>query len=193
MNKIEKEALREIKDSNVSNLNLETVEDGLVYNGLRKFIEKNGFEITVKVLEQLNEKGLLIETGLKRHIICPKCDSYVTGVDNYTYSCTSCLSKNVVRVNFLSHPFCGYTGDRKTFVTDNGLVCPNCKISLKKQLEHKGVKDKEGYLKLGNMFECEDCETRFNRPEMLHLCVKCGEQFSYKNMGYMQVKEYEVT
>jgi len=193
LNDIENEAFNEIMASNTSNLNLVATKEGHVYNGLSTFVEKMGLEITVKVLKQLKEKGALQEAGEKRLLICPSCDSSVTGVNNYHYSCSNCLSKNVERVSILSHTFCGYTGDRRSFVTDSGLVCPNCKISLKERLREKGVDSKEGYLILGNSFECEDCETRFNRPEVTHNCMKCGEAFSYKNMGYLHVKEYKVS
>jgi DNA-binding response OmpR family regulator len=192
LNDVEEEVYREIQNSGFSIISLEITEGQLGYNGLKKFVETEGFEVASIVLEQLAEKGLLKEVQANRLIICPRCSSSVTDPASHRYSCSNCLSPNVLRVHFLSHPFCGYTGNRTTFVTDRGLVCPNCKIALKNQIASKGTVNKEGYQMLGNAYECQDCETRFSRPEMLHTCPTCGEKFSNKNMGYIYVKEYEL-
>ena len=79
----------------------------------------------------------------------------ITDADKSNYICPSCRSKNIIRLNFRSHPFCGYTGDKRTFITEKGLVCPNCKVKLSHQLEANEAMDKEGYKVLGNAFECE--------------------------------------
>ena len=59
-------------------------------------------------------------------------------------------------------------------MTEEGIICPNCKVELTIELDSSSVSDREGYLVLGKAFECEACETRFNRPEMVHSCFKCG-------------------
>jgi Zn finger protein HypA/HybF involved in hydrogenase expression len=63
-------------------------------------------------------------------------------------------------------------------------------VDLSHQLVSSGDMKKEGYMVLGNSFECEDCETRFSRSEMVHNCDRCGEEFNYKKMEYMKLKEY---
>ncbi len=77
-------------------------------------------------------------------------------------------------------------------MTEEGIICPNCKVELTIELDSSSVSDREGYLVLGKAFECEACETRFNRPEMVHNCLKCGEAFNYKNMDYVHLREYRI-
>ncbi len=190
LSKFEDEIMTELDSHDISKVSLETEQGWLHYNGLKKFTRKHGIEVTDLILEALSKKGVLKVTGEKRLIICPICNSAITDAERSNYICSNCRSKKIVRLNFLSHPFCGYTGDRRTFITEDGLICPNCKVSLAKQLETHGNMEKEGYMVLGNAFECEDCETRFSRPEMVHNCFRCGEEFNYKNMEYMKLKEY---
>jgi DNA-binding response OmpR family regulator len=187
---LEEEVMKEIESLETKDIVLETDNEQLYYSGLNDFSIKHGIEVTGLILETLAGKGVLKEKAEKRLIICPICESAITEAEKSNYLCSNCRSMNIVRLNFLSHPFCGYTGDRRTFITVEGLVCPNCKMSLSHQLESSGAMDKEGYMVLGNAFECEDCETRFNRPEMSHSCTRCGEEFNYKNMGYMKLKEF---
>ncbi len=187
---LEEEVMTEIESLEANDIVLETDQGQLYYSGLREFTKKNGIEVSSLILETLAGKGVLKEKREKRLIICPICNSAITEADKSNYICTNCRSKNIIRLNFLSHPFCGYTGDRRTFITEDGLVCPNCKVSLSHQIEALGDMVKEGYMILGKSFECKDCESRFSRPEMVHDCDRCGEVFNYKNMEYMKLKEY---
>ena len=187
---LEEEAMKEVESLNITDISLQTDEGVLYYDGLREFTKKHSIEVTDLILEALAAKGVLKEKDEKRLIICPICDSAITEADKSNYICSNCRSKNIVRLNFLSHPFCGYTGDRRPFITEDGLICPNCKVNLTHQLESQRDMDKEGYMVLGNAFECEECKSRFNRPEMVHNCTRCGEEFNYKNMGYMKLREY---
>ncbi len=190
LSELESEAVKEMDSMDGSDVSIQTDQGRLYYNGLKRFTRKNGNEVTALVLEQLAAKGVLKEKAEKRLIICPICDAAITDGERSNYICSNCRSKNIIRLNFLSHPFCGYTGDRRTFITETGLTCPNCKVNLREQLMSPTDMDKEGYLVLGNAFECEDCQTRFSRPEMVHHCIRCGEEFNYKNMEYMKLKEY---
>ena len=190
LSSLEEEVMKEIESLEANNIALETDQGQVYYSGLKDFTKNHGIEVAGLILEALAEKGVLKESGERRLIICPICDSAITEADKSNYICSNCRSKKIVRVNFLSHPFCGYTGDKRSFITEDGLSCPNCKVKLSHQLEASGDMEKEGYMMLGNAFECEDCETRFSRPEMVHNCVRCGEEFNYKNMEYMKLKEY---
>lgn len=189
---LEEEALRELEGNEVSEILLETDEGMIYYAGMRRFTEAHGIEVTSLILETLAEKGVIRETDNRRIVICPICDSAVTAADRSNYACPKCMSKKFVRVKFLSHPFCGFTGDRRTFVTEMGLVCPNCKVELMIELDSSISMDRDGYYVLGNSFECDACETKFNRPEMVHSCVRCGEDFNYKTMDYVHLREYRV-
>lgn len=190
LSELEDAVLVELDSQRITDINLEIENSWIIYNGLRKLTRKHGIEVIDLTLESLAEKGVLKETGEKRLVVCPICTTGITEPDKSNYICPNCRSRNIVRLNFLSHPFCGYTGNRRTFISQDGLVCPNCKVKLNKQLQSQSDMDKEGYMVLGNAFECEECNTRFSRPEMVHNCNRCGEEFNYKNMEYMKLREY---
>lgn len=187
---LEEEALNKLGALGVTDISLQTDQGVLFYKGLKDFTKKHGVEVTDLILEALAKKGVLKEKNQKRLIICPICDSPISKAEQSNYICTNCRSKNIVRLNLLSHPFCGYTGDRRPFITEDGMACPNCKVKLDHILESARNMEKEGYMVLGNAFECEDCGARFSRPELTHNCTRCGEDFSYKNMRYMKLREY---
>lgn len=189
---LEERALSEIEWSGSSELVLESDNGFIYYRGLKEFTEKNGVEATSVVLESLWEKGVIRETGCKRIVMCPICSSGVTDTDMSSYTCPSCKSESFERVKFMRHPFCGYTGDRRSFVTEDGLVCPNCKVELPPEPDTVEDYDKGAYIVLGSAFECSTCSTKFHKPEVLHSCIKCGERFTYKNMGYMSLREYRL-
>lgn len=190
LSSLEDEVLSELDAQGINAILIEEDQGWIHYTGLKKLTRKHGIEVIDLTLESLASKGILKESGEKRLVICPICTTGVTEPDRSNYICSNCRSKKIVRLNFLSHPFCGYTGNRKTFITQEGLVCPNCKVKLTKQLQSQSDMDREGYMVLGNAFECEDCNTRFSRPEMVHNCNRCGEEFNYKNMEYMKLREY---
>ncbi len=189
---LEKEALQEIESNDVSEIRLETGKGSLHYTGMRRFSETRGMEVTSLILRTLAEKGIIKEIDDRRVVVCPVCETAVTAADRSNYICPSCKGKKFVRVKFLSHPFCGFTGDRRAFVAETGLVCPNCKVELTMELDSPISMDSDGYFVLGNSFECETCDTKFNKPEMVHSCDRCGDDFSYKTMDYIHLRDYRL-
>jgi DNA-binding response OmpR family regulator len=191
LSNMEKTLLDEHKSSQEQGINLITENGSLTYSGIENYVKKHGIEVTSHVLSNLEEKGKLIKENEKRVIICPKCSGSISTLEQSRYICTECNSSNIMRISFMSHPFCGYTGDRKQFITETGLVCPNCETPLQKQLMNNDPIEKNGYKLIGLVFECEDCKKRFNKPEVEHTCLICGEKFTYKNMNYMKLASYQ--
>lgn len=192
LSEVEESLLKEHTESGVEKLELVTEKGILTYSGIDKFVRKHGIEVTALVLSRLEQKGKIIKESEKRVIICPECSGSVASQEQSSYVCSECRSKNISRLTFMSHPFCGYTGDRKQFIKEAGLVCPNCDTPLKKQLTSQSPIEKDGYIVIGNAYECEDCKKRFNRPDMVHTCIRCNEEFTYKNMNYMKLASYRL-
>jgi len=188
---LEKELILELESNGVLEIMLETEEGSLHYKGMKRFSDTRGLEITSLILETLAEKGVIEETNNQWVVLCPICESAVTD-DSSNYICPRCKSIKFVRVKFLSHSFCGFTGDRREFVTEAGLVCPNCKVELTTELDSSISMESDGYFVLGSSFECESCDTKFNKPEIVHGCDRCGGDFDYKNMDYMHLRDYKV-
>ncbi len=192
LSETEKSLLDEYMRSGAEKLALVTENGGLSYAGIDGFVKKRGIEVTALVLAHLELKGKLVKESEQQVIICPSCGGSINRLEQSSYVCAECRSVNISRISFMSHPFCGYTGDRKQFITENGLVCPNCDTLLKTQLKSNSPIEKDGYTLIGSAFECGDCKKRFNRPDVEHNCLVCGESFTYKNMNYMKLVSYQL-
>ena len=192
LSETEKSLLNEYEKSGEDKLSLVTTDGSLSYSGIDDFVKKHGIEVTALILANLEQKGKLVKEAEQQVVICPNCGGSANNPEQSHYVCSECRSSNIARISFMSHPFCGYTGDRKQFITENGLVCPNCETPLKKQLTSQSPIEKDGYMVIGSAFQCEDCKKRFNRPEIEHSCLICGENFTYKNMNYMRLYSYSL-
>lgn len=189
---LEKQLLNEFNQSGSEYIEPMMHNGVFSYSGIHDFVKRNGAEETGYILSQLEAKGKLVIESESGMILCPSCGGPVVGVDASSYVCNNCMSKDIYRIHIMSHPFCGYTGGKNQFVTERGLVCPNCHVVLNKRLSSGGDRDKNGYLVIGSAFECGSCSQRFNRPLMMHFCGSCGEKFTYQTMNYIKATKYQV-
>jgi CheY-like chemotaxis protein/Zn finger protein HypA/HybF involved in hydrogenase expression len=164
--------------------------DGSVDHGLSEAAGRFDTQEVRTLLRSLERKGFLVGEEHDRTIFCPTCDS----VKAYSkYACPKCQSPKVTLMELLQHSFCGYTGEKETFMSGLNLVCPKCKMNLggiraplsgeEFSFEHKII---------GSSFKCEKCENKFNRPNVKHVCQECGTRFDYKKAHYDVLSEYEV-
>jgi len=160
------------------------------YEGVEDLYEEYGAEKLHSLLESLADKGFLLVKEYDRVILCPKCGS----VDVYSkYSCPRCHSMRVDRMELIEHPFCGYIGDKASFISDSSLICPNCRTELG-PVDGKppGDGSRRDYRIIGSSFECRKCGYRFERPQVIHVCNECGAIFNYMTARYERLYSYEI-
>ena len=85
----------------------------------------------------------------------------------------------------LEHMKCGYIGSNDKFIKDSFLVCPNCQT----QLTDEALQ----YRVIGNCYQCEKCGYRFDKPDVIHICQKCGRNFTYQEAKYIKIFAYKIT
>jgi hypothetical protein len=143
---------------------------------------KNADSIQVKsIIQSLEKKGALKSQFIDRALICPDCSS----PEVYTkYACPKCNSHNVEYTELLEHMKCGYIGSNDKFMKDSFLVCPNCQTKLSEVLQYRVI---------GNCYQCEKCEYRFDKPDVIHICQRCGRNFTYQEAKYIKIFAYKIT
>lgn len=144
---------------------------------------KNADSIQVKgILQSLEKKGALKSQFIDRVLTCPDCSS----PEVYTkYTCPKCNSLNVEYTELLEHMKCGYIGSNDKFIKDSILVCPNCQTQLTDEALH--------YRVIGSCYQCEKCGYRFDKPDIIHICQKCGRNFKYQEAKYIKIFAYKIT
>ena len=164
--------------------------EGVTYDVLALLEEYSGQKLQ-QLLDALVDKGFITPKEHDRALFCLKCGA----VHVYSkYTCPRCQSIRVNLIELIEHPFCGYMGDKEKFISGSSLLCPNCKMDLGSV---GGEPPRDGsrrdYKVIGSSFECEKCGYRFDRPNVLHVCQRCGANFNYKTMRYKKLYTYEIT
>ncbi len=186
----EKSLLTRIVDKDIREITPSISAEGIVYKGLTDITEDYDWRKLRRLLNSLSDKEFLVAKETDRALLCPKCGA-IHVFSKYT--CPNCQSTEVIRVELIEHPFCGYTGIKKNFILGSSLICPSCKTNLgsldKRPL---GNGSKEDYRIIGSSFECEKCGNRFNKPNVLHICKECVAIFDYKIARYEKIFNYEI-
>ena len=133
------------------------------------------------ILDDLMKKNLLKSESLDRVLTCPHCGS----PDMHSkYACPRCKSDNVGFTELLEHMRCGNIGPKDTFVKGTFLVCPRCQSVLTEGSPDNRV--------IGNFYQCEKCGHRFDRPDVVHLCMNCGQTSTHQTAKYTKVFRYTI-
>ncbi len=186
----EEKLILQLNQSNIKELKPLISPDGsLSYPELGDFAKGLKIKQVQHLLSSLVDKGFLKEAGKKSIILCPRCSSHrVLSI----YCCVRCGSDDVTRLDFIEHLHCGYIDERTLFDDNFKLVCPNCRIEL--SFSENNDNDSRGrYRIVGTNFECNNCESKFERPNVIHECQSCGTQFTFKNSNYIKLISYELT
>jgi CheY-like chemotaxis protein/ribosomal protein L37AE/L43A len=171
----EKKILEKISSNPVNHVSLEFTDVDPFFLGLDS---SNNWIKVMNILNELSEKCFIKREERERVILCPSCDS----VETYSrYSCPSCKSTKIDRLNLIQHLKCGHMGHKKEFVEKSDYLCPKCLPKTHKKEEYKII---------GTIFECSECGSRFNRPNISHYCKKCDEYFDYNNSRYIPIYYY---
>jgi hypothetical protein len=154
----------------------------ITYPDLKEHLEQTDFISTKFVLDSLLHEGLLKEKSRERILVCPKCTSPDV---RSKFSCPRCNSESVELTQLLEHTTCGYIGSRIDFSKCGQLVCPRCNTDLSQ--------DTSSYRSIGNFYRCEECENRFDKPEVVHICQNCGKMSSFKEIKYPRISVYRIS
>jgi hypothetical protein len=157
-------------------------KSGIKYPNATEYLGSTDFNAAKYSLDLLITKGLLKEKTSWRVLICPYCGSPDV---HSKFACPKCGSNNVGLTQLLEHKTCGFIGARYDFAKANSLICPRCMTDLSKETS--------SYRNVGNFYQCEKCENRFDKPEAVHVCQNCGKTSTFQNVKYIKVSTYRVS
>ncbi len=151
------------------------------YPDAEEYFKSSSFTTMKYSLDLLVREGILKEKAVDRVLTCPNCNSPEV---HAKFACPKCGSDNVGLTQFLEHKICGYIGSRNDFLKVNSLVCPRCGTALS---EADG-----SYRGIGNFYECEKCDNRFDKPEVIHICQNCGKTSTFQDIKYTKISTYRI-
>ena len=174
---VEKNMLEKISSNSFNRIGVEFTDDNPYFLGIDN---KDNWIKVMNILNKLSEKGFIKREESKRVILCPYCDS----VETYShYLCTSCNSTKINRLNLVQHLKCGHMEHSIEYLGKSDYLCPKCLPKTHKQEEYKII---------GTIFECSECGSRFNKPNISHYCYKCDKYFDYHNSRYIPIYDYSI-
>jgi hypothetical protein len=176
------EFLREIVHKGVLELQPTFDKSGVNYPDAEPFLKDKDAVAVKSMLERLTQKGTLKSKIVDRALICPHCGSPEI---HSKFTCPRCKSESVALTQLIEHTKCGYIGPLSDFSNPNGLVCPRCKTTL--------TSEPLDYRIIGNFYQCENCENRFDKPEVKHVCQNCGKPSTSQDVKYEKVFSYRVS
>jgi CheY-like chemotaxis protein len=163
---------------------------GIIYKDIEDIIGELSWPEVRKILESLAKKGAFHIKETHFALFCPTCNSMKVFSK---YVCSNCRSDNINQIKLIEHSLCGYTGLIEEFDTGTNYVCPNCKVDFG-DINGKplGDESKGDFKVIGISFECMQCNSRFDRPDMIHICQNCDRVFDYKNADYGKYYEFDI-
>jgi hypothetical protein len=155
---------------------------GINYPDMNDYFENYSYSMITHQLDSLVKLEILKEIESTRVLTCPSCNSPEV---HSKFTCTRCGSDSVGLTQLLEHKECGYVGACSDFLKGESLTCPRCGTKL----------SKEGtdYRSIGNFYKCENCFNRFDKPEVVHVCLNCGRTSTFQEVNYIKVYSYRVS
>jgi CheY-like chemotaxis protein len=181
----EKEFLKTLIHNDITGINPSFQLEGIVYEGLTPYFPDYSTEEIKNLVQSIAKKGFFESNTFEPMIFCPNCDS--THILS-RFSCPRCGSNHIDNLEIIEHPLCGYRGSKDTFEHIDGLVCPNCNRKLS-----NGEGDNKGaYRILGNVYQCENCGKKLEKPKIVFECQNCGSYFDYRDVSYRKPLGYTI-
>jgi len=182
--------IRRALERNLDEITPNIIPEKLTYQKMEDLVEEYGLKDFQKSLKALSNKGFLEEREYARVIFCPECNSLHV---HSKYSCPKCNSVNVTRNELIQHTHCGFIGNRKRFKKNGRLICPNCGIDLGSAEEEPDFFGDKSFNIIGTSFICDECGHNFEKPNVVHNCIKCGAVFNHKKALYEKLYAYSLT
>jgi GGDEF domain-containing protein len=143
------------------------------------FGEMNGSALIEGLIDRkLVEPSRLID----RLRLCPKCNGAHL---NYIDVCPNCRAIDIVNQPFLHCFACGHVAPEEYFLTQDALLCPNCKGRLR----HIG----SDYDRPLENFHCRECEHIFVDPAVSCHCMHCGSASDPDALAPKLIYAYQLT
>jgi len=175
------ELLRNLMKKGVLELKPTLNKLGVHYVEVEEICKRADLNQIRALLENLEKKGVLKSEFVERVLTCPYCGS----PEVYSkYTCPKCDSQNLEYSELLEHIECGYIGPRDSFRTDSQLACPNCQTRFREELILCRV--------IGRSYLCEKCGYHFDKPGIVHVCQRCGGNFTYQEAKYIKIFAYKI-
>lgn len=154
---------------------------GIKYPAAEEYFAGYNFSLMTYTLESLMRQGVLKEKEVERVLTCPSCNSPEI---HSKFACPRCGSNHIGLTQLLEHTICGYIGSRNDFLKAQDMICPRCGTTLSKEgTDHRSI---------GNFYQCEKCDNRFDKPEVVHVCQNCGKASTFHDIKYIKVTTYRV-
>ncbi|WP_372881785.1 hypothetical protein [Psychromonas sp.] len=134
----------------------------------------------IYLAKQLESNNFAESKFVDRVRYCRQCNS---GHLNYIETCPSCFSPNIKEQLSLHCFTCGHVADKKKFIHQSGLTCPNCLTHLK----HIGV----DYDRPLEMFVCLDCNHDFIEAKTKASCLSCDHLSDISELIMRNLLEYK--
>lgn len=137
-------------------------------------------ESLIELLDELASEGYLDRRLYFKPVRCPSCKSYDVSV---FYVCPYCGSRDFEKQVLVEHIPCGYIGTIEGFQRGGGIRCPRCRVEVKP----------EAFRRVGVWFRCLNCGRASPNLTPMHLCRKCGLEFSLNDADFDAVYTYRIT
>ena len=178
-----KKLLGKLLKQGISELKPSLKKGGIQYIEIEKNLEDDGSASVEDIIQELMKEGIIEPVSVDRVITCPDCNSPKV----YSkYACPKCDTFNIDYKKWFEHTKCGYMGPEIKFMNGLSIVCPKCQAKFE-----EGVENIE-FQKMGSVYECEKCEGRFDKPEIIHVCQQCEKNFDYQETKYIKIFTYKI-
>ena len=137
-------------------------------------------ETLMELLDELASEGYLDRRLYFKPVRCPSCRSYDVSV---FYVCPHCGSRDFEKQVLVEHIPCGYIGTIEGFQRNGGTRCPRCRVEVKP----------ETLRKVGVWFRCMNCGRASPNLTPMHLCKKCGLEFTLNDADFDVIYTYRIT
>jgi hypothetical protein len=156
-------------------------KNGIQYPYVDDTFKNYSYSMITHTLGSLVKQGVLKEQDATRVLTCPSCNSPEI---HSKFTCTRCGSDAVSLTQLLEHRACGYIGAYSDFLKNEDMICPRCGSKLSKE--------EADYRSIGNFYKCENCSNRFDKPEVVHVCLNCERVSTFQEVNYIRVPSYRV-
>lgn len=118
--------------------------------------------------------------ALDKIIVCPDCESIPT----FRQGCGACGSAWTEQEVLIHHYACAYVGPEQEFLTQDGMVCPKCRL--------RDMVTGADFEQIKGCLRCTDCDAIFAESKMIGHCLSCQLRFDAADGKRISLYGYKV-